>query len=337
VVCLPAAASRPFRDLFLPSRFKIFRGTDEVYLVIEGSNTRPLDIGEVTSVQAKVTALQKSQISQKMCGEVNIGLWPLIQHHNAERRHDILDLEPSILVRDIDFLSMAEKSSSRWRRLGNVVPWRARAKCTHGNLSVIGPRGKSIQGPMAGACRCPTALEIGVLAAFADASDLWQGLILDIPDVVRFVLITYNTSGSVFLWVPQGKASLVQASWTPPSIVSLIYPDELIRDVLRVRVFVIYSFVGMLFTCQASGSDDQRRLLSQLPDSVHEGDIHDAGICTLEQLCSMNSGQSIAHGDDRDERLFAGRAVCQAMTLCLDSVDMPAEMVLVPCGARVSL
>jgi hypothetical protein len=56
-----------------------------------------------------------------MCGEVNIGLWPLIQHHNAEKRHDILELDPSILVRDIDFLSMAEKSSSRWRRFGKVV------------------------------------------------------------------------------------------------------------------------------------------------------------------------------------------------------------------------
>jgi hypothetical protein len=32
-----------------------------------------------------------------------------------------LELEPSILVRDIDFLSMAEKSSRRWRRSGKVV------------------------------------------------------------------------------------------------------------------------------------------------------------------------------------------------------------------------
>jgi hypothetical protein len=65
-------------------------------------------------------------------------------------------------------------------------------------------------------CGYGAAWEFSVLAAFADASNVWQGLILDMLDEVRFVLITYNTNGSVFLWGPQGKASLAQASWTLP-------------------------------------------------------------------------------------------------------------------------
>jgi hypothetical protein len=41
----------------------------------------------------------------------------------------------------------------------------------------------------------------------------WQRKLKGHTYVVRFVLITYNTSGSVFLWGPQGEASLA----APPS------------------------------------------------------------------------------------------------------------------------
>jgi hypothetical protein len=62
----------------------------------------------------------------------------------------------------------------------------------HGNLSIgvrhsdpvaMGPRGQG-NSKHAGAHGW-APLEFGVLAAFADARDMWQGLILDILDVLR--------------------------------------------------------------------------------------------------------------------------------------------------------